>query len=186
MAKFSKMLEKNEKRLNISEFLPKEIREVKEIIKDSKTNEDIIIYKDDDYITIKKLPRIVKTKIRFLNQNMFHGQKGKEVLKIIHKKMKQKDMDTDKLDKMTPEEQLDLMISFNLDIKDYDYMGKTTAEVEKYYLIHGIDSKKHSFVDEKNKKIELTLEFWDYMPDKMISYIVSQIKLFSKGVSLGE
>jgi hypothetical protein len=165
-----KILESNEKKLYIDIFLP-----------EAEIKDDKIVKKE--YITIKKMPYAVKKKITFLATGTMSGKTGKHVLK----KMKQKGIKISDIDKMSENDQLELMESFEIDQKETENITNMTLEVTRLILEHGIDKKQHSFVDENDKPIELNYEFWEYIGStELVDYIVKEIKAFSDGYLLGE
>lgn len=172
MARIKRILESNEKKLIITDFLADEVKE---------KNEDGS-YKEE-FITIVKLSREVKTKIKFMSINTLSGQTGKN----IFKKMQDKGLNSESLEAMPNEEKAKLMLDFDFNIDDGQAMETLTVEMEKCIIEHGIHLSKHSFCDENGKAIELNYDFWNaFSNDKLLEFLISQIKLFSKGFSLGE
>lgn len=185
-----KILERNEKKLVISQFLPSECKEIKEtkVIKDEKTGEEkeIIIYEENDYITIKKIPYDIKTKMKFIAMKSFGGNASKEILK----KCRAKGIKISEIEKLNTENSDEIM-DFILDI-DYkeietNQMANATLMIEQYILDYGIDKAKHTLMDEKGEPIELNYETLNNIGNEnLIKYIIDNIKEFSKGFMLGE
>ena len=112
------------------------------------------------------------------------GEKSKTFLKVMKKKgIKTKE----DLDKLTADEQLEFMTEVKMDSRMTESIEKAENETIRYILEYGIDPKKHSFVDSKDKTIELDFNFWDClgMPN-LVDFLVREIKNFSKDIQLGE
>jgi hypothetical protein len=174
MARIGKILEKNGKKLFISQFLPDEIKE-----KDKDGN-----YKED-YITIKKLPYEIKTKIKYLSMKSFSGVTQKEILKKF-KESGYNYNDLQNLNTGDNKEVMDFMLDIDFANIETEDMAKSTLKVEKFILEYGIDPDKHSFKD-GNKKIELNYETLNAIGnEKLIKYIIDNIKVYSEGFILGK
>ena len=173
MAKISQIIEKNEKKLYITRFLPESIIEKDE-------NGEI---KDIEYITIKKIPYSIKRKIDFLSMGSLSGEMGKE----IFKKLKEKGLNYSDMQKMSEVEQAELILNMKLTNESAENMNKMTVELAQIILSNGVDKNKHTFFDDKGNPIELNYDFWETIGNEdLIKYVIKEIKSFSKGFSLGE
>lgn len=168
--RINSIIEKNEKRINIGMYIQDELKE-----KDSEGNNK------EDYVTIKKIPYTVKKKIEFLSMNSLSGHAGKAMFKY----MKTKGISN--LDGLSNSEKAEIMMDMKLSNDDMNEISKMTNETVKNYIDNGIDSLKHSFVDENDKPIDLNYSIIEKLGnDKLIDYLVNEIKNYSDGYVLGE
>jgi hypothetical protein len=66
-------------------------------------------------------------------------------------------------------------------------MVTSTRDMEKCILDFGIDPKKHSFKNSSGKKIELNYDSLNEMGnEKLIKYLLAEIRKYSKGYEPGE
>lgn len=176
MAKIQQILEKNEKRIYIDQFIPKECQERNE-------NGDLLV---KDYITIKKIPYDIKTKIKYLSMKSFGGQTSKEIIKNAKKKG-YKVEDIQNIDPKNTNAIMDFMVDIDFKSLETEEMTKGTLLIEKYILDYGVDSKKHSFKDEKDNPIELDYKTLNNIGNEnLLKYIIDNIKDFSQGFILEE
>jgi len=168
MANYSKILQRNEKKLVIGHFLPDEVKEVDE-------NGEVL---NNDFITIKKLPHSIKTKMQILATGTVDGDKQKR----MYKALKEKGLSFNDLDSLTDDEKVELFINMDVPQKDVNGLTDMTLQMQRLILEFGVDSKKHSFVDYE----ELDYDFWESMPEAMTLFVIKEIENFSKGFSLGE
>ena len=176
MARFQQILEKNEKKLIISQFLPNECKEFDE-------NGNLI---EEDYVTIKKIPYDIKTKLKFLSMKSFGGKTSKEMLKKCREKGI-KISEIDKLNTENPDEIMNFMLDIDFEKMETSQMSNATIIMEQYILDYGIYKEKHSFKDQNDKPIELNYDTLNNIGnEKLIKYIIDNIKTFSKGFMLGE
>jgi hypothetical protein len=174
MARLERILESNEKKLNISRFLPDECKE-----KDAEGN-----LKDDDYITIKKIPHDIKSKIRILSLKSFGGEASKAMLKKIKEKG-YSIKDIENIEAENIEEVTEFMLDIDYSSMETDEMSRSTLLIEQYILDYGVDKEKHSFRDFNDKPIDLNYETLNIIGNEfLIKYIVDNIKSFSKGFVL--
>lgn len=167
MAKLANIKAKSEKRLDITDYV-KDIAESPE---------------EKNFITIKKLTNIDKKKIDVMSVNTFEGKKQSELLKEFVKR----GFTQDKLEKMTPQEKLAIWVDLDMEGIDISKASECANDQERLYLECGVDEFNHSFIGEDNKPIELTFDFWNnYASEKLIKYVIDEIKYFSKSYSLGE
>ena len=169
--KVTKLLERNEKKIYIDRFLgeqePDENGSVKQV----------------DYVTIKKIPYAIKKKIEFASANTMSGKTSKHIIK----EMKKRGIKYSEIDKLTQEQQVDILTDMEIDSKTSEVLTKLTNEIAKCILNYGVDSKKHSFIDEDDNPIELNYDFFDMFGNiKLVDYLIAQIKNFSEGVYVGE
>jgi hypothetical protein len=175
MARIDKILERNEKKLVITQFISEECKEY-----DEEGNVK------EDYITIKKIPYDIKTKIKYLSMKSFGGSTSKELLKK-YKASGHKISDLENLNTEDSNEIMDFMLDIDFKNIETEDMAKSTLLIEQYIIEYGIDSKKHSFKDTKDNPIELNYETINYLGSEgLIKYILDNIKSFSKGFMLGE
>jgi len=167
-----RILEKNIKRIDISDFLSEDLRE-----------------KDDDgklkpeYVTIKKLSNTVKKKIEFLSLNSLSGQTGKAILSY----MKKKNVNPSDFDKMTGNEQAEILLDIKINTEDMKSIVEATIEVAKQTIDNGLDELDHTFTDNEGKKIKIGYDFLDALGNsQLINFLAEEIKRFAAGVFLGE
>lgn len=173
MARINKIYEKNEKKLIISQFLPDEIRD-----------------DEEDYITIRRLSHSDKLKLQLLATDTFDGQTQKN----IFQKAKEKGLTMEDIDNMPDVDKAMFFMECKLENKDKEKIGNMTIEYEKIIFNNGVDPKKHSFYNIKIVKdkeikepIELDYDFLDKLGnEKLIKFILENIKDFSKGFQLGK
>ncbi len=176
MAKIEKILEKNEKKLQISKFLDDACKEV-----DAEGN-----LKDDDFVTIRKIPYDIKIKIKYLSMKSFGGATSKELLKK-YKASGHSMNDLQNLNTENSNEIMDFMLDVDFTKLETDEMSNSTLLIEKYIIDFGVDPYKHSFIDADNKSIELNYETLNTIGNEnLVKYIIDNIKTFSKGFMLGE
>lgn len=167
MAKISKILEKNEKMLDITRFLTDEMRSL-----------------DKEYITIRKLNTEIQEKLKFsamLSSNS-------KVNKIMSDYCKEKGLKIQDMEKIKDNSEL---LSLIADIK---YSPEEIKQLEEYTIQNlktmfdcGICKNKHTFVDDDNKPVEIDYEFLISIGNKdLIEFVKNEIDSFSKGYELGE
>jgi len=166
MANINKIIESNEKKLIISDFIPDEMKDIDSSGKFL-----------EDFVTIKKISYTIKKKIDFLSTNTLSGATSK----AIFKKAKEKGVEYKDINKnLTDEEKLDIYMGLNLDSKESENMNDITLNIEKIKIEYGIDKDKHSFTDKDGKKIELNFEYLSAIGNEpLIIYIIKQIDDFS-------
>lgn len=173
MIVIDKILEKNEKKIYINDYISDEIRE-----KDENGN-----YKNDDFITIKKLDYKIKKKIEFLSLSSMSGQTGK----AIFQNLKKRGIDIGEMEKLTQMEQAEIMLDMKFTESDSNSITKMTNDIAKCIIDYGVDKHKHSFVDSNNKPIELSYEVFESIGSSLlVDFIIKEIKSFSQGFILGE
>lgn len=166
MAKIDLILEKNEKKLNISRFLGADIKE-----------------DDNDFITIKKIPVSIKNKLKFLAFNSFSGNLGK----VIFKELKDKSITFEDYEKMNKIDQAQIMMNLKLNETDAKEMGKMTNDIAMYLIEYGVHKTNHSFTSSDGKPYHIDYEFFDMLGnEKLTNFVINEIKEFSNGLCLGE
>lgn len=156
--KLTKIAERNEKKLDISEFFEK-----------------------GDFITLLKIPYSAKKKIDIMSMHTMTGKTGQ----AMYKALKKKGIDPRNMQGMTQDDQLDLMMG--LDISATEDLNKMTMDVFKMFLEYGVHPEKHSFVDQDDKPVKLDFDVWDLnMPKEFIEFAVNQVKAFNEGILPGE
>jgi len=176
MAKIEKILEKNEKRLQISNYLPEECKEL--------NSEGKLI--EEDYITIKKLPYDIKIKIKFLSMKAFNGTASKELLKKYREKG-HSISDLQNINTENREQIMDFMLDIDFKNIETEEMSDSTLSIERYIIDYGVDEDKHSFKDMEGKQIKLNFDTLNnFGNENLIKFVIDNIKSFSKGFTLGE
>jgi len=167
MAKIGTILDSNEKKIVITQFIPVECRE-----------EGV-----EDYVTIKKLPYTIKKKIETMSMNSISGQTGKELFKYL-KKTGKKPSDLASID---PMESMDIMSSIKISDEEAVSLSKTTTEIMRNTINYGVDPAKHSFRDMNDKPIVLDYDALDQIGNtSLIDCLVGLINEHSAGFILGE
>lgn len=167
MAKLANIKKAIEKKLDISDFV-REFAESPE---------------EKNWITIKKLTNLDKKKIELLSVDTIEGKKQTKLIEAMIKK----GWDLNNLDEIEPKERQKLFLQLGLEGLDLKKINETTEQMQRVILESGIDPLKHSFVGEDDQPMELTYDFWnEYVSEDCLSFVIAQIKLFSKGFSLGE
>jgi len=167
MAKINAIICSNEKKLDISDFLLPEI----------KCNEE------KDFVTIKKLPYSIKRKIEFLAMNNINSVTGK----AMYAYMKKKNIPLQNIDQLSDSQKAEIMLEINIREDEISSMVKSSIELSKIIIDNGIDPKKHSFIGDNNQTIEVNFDLLDKISnDKLIDFLVNEIKKFSEGYHLGE
>ena len=175
MARLEQILEKNEKRLVITKYLPDEC---KEFDQDGRPKEE--------FITIKKIPYDIKTKIKYISMKSFGGATSKEILKK-YKASGHSLKDLENLNTNNKNEIMDFMVDIDFKNLETEEMARSTLLVEQYLLDYGVHEAKHSFKDMNDKPIKLNYETLNTIGNEnLVKYIIDNIKDFSKGFSLGE
>jgi hypothetical protein len=175
MARIEKILEKNGKKLIVNDYLPKSW------IEQDKEGNDI-----DEYITIKKLSYDVKNKIKFYSMKTLDNKTQKKLFESMEKNgLSFEDLqkvDTDNKDAV-------MKFAKDIDLANFqtEEMVTSTLDMEKCILDYGIDPKKHSFKNSKGTKIELDYDSLNEMGnERLIKYLLSEIRTYSRGFELGE
>jgi len=167
MARLGSLLEGNEKRVDISRFIPVDCQQ-----------EGI-----QDYITIRKLPYIIRKKIETLSMNSISGQTGREMFKYLKKAGK----NLADIDKMDPLEKMEILMSAKISDDEAKLMATSTAEIVKSTINNGVDPIKHTITGSDDKPVSLDYDTLERMGNPaLIEYLVEQINQLSAGYSLGE
>jgi hypothetical protein len=175
MARIEKILEKNGKKLTVNDYLPKSW------IEQDKEGNDI-----DEYITIKKLSYEVKNKIKFFSMKTLDTNTQKKLFESMEKNGLSfndlQNVDTDNKEAV-------MKFAKDIDLSNFqtEEMVSSTLDMEKGILNYGVDPKKHSFKNSSGKKIELDYDSLNQMGnEKLIKYLLSEIRKYSRGFELGE
>jgi hypothetical protein len=172
MPKMKRINSSNEKKLDLTPYF-------KDCLEEGET---------EVYIYIKKLPYEIKRKIDFLAFETFDSKKQSEMLK----KLKENGYTLKDLN--NPKKQLGIIqataVSFQdmgLDNKSASELFDFTNKMEVIILENGVDHNKHNFKDENDTNVDLDYTFWRTIGnDELTLYVLDQIKVFSKGFSLGK
>ena len=175
MARIEKILEKNGKKLVVNDYLPKSW------IEPDKDGNDI-----EEYITIKKLSYEVKNKIKFFSMRTLNSDTQKKLFESMEKNglsfKDLQDVDTENKDAV-------MKFAKDIDLANFqtEEMVLSTLDMEKCILDFGIDPKKHSFKNSSGTKIELNYNSLNDMGnERLIKYLLKNIKEYSRGFELGE
>lgn len=162
MAKINSILTANERQLDISAYINPE---------------------EKDYITIRKLPYSIKRKIEFMAMNSLNSVTGKALFAY----MKKKGLALNKIDELTDDQRTEIMLDINIKEDEINNLISSTIELSKTIIDNGIDPDKHTFIDDNDKPLKLNFEILDSLRnDKLIDYIVDNIRKYSEGYDLGE
>lgn len=169
--KISKILEGNEKKVYIDAYLP-----------DGEVGEDGKL-KEVEFVTIKKLPFLVKKKILFLSMNSMSGKTTKHIFQA----MKKQGLKPDNMQELTDDQKYDLMLDMQIEPNAAAEMEKMTVEITKSILEHGIKESGHTLFGEDDKPIVINYDFWiEYGNTELVDFLVSEIKDFSSGILPGK
>ena len=166
MPAIGKLMQKREKRLELAEFTG-----------------------DDGYITILRLtPRDIR-KIRYLSIDSMDNQIGKQIIK----KMQLEELTNDDLEELKEDKKkaMDLLNDIDFDATHIKQMDNIANDLEDFCLEHGVHKTKHNYFDSDKAgnavQVSLTSEnMYKYFDPDTIDYIVSEIRKFSRGFSLGK
>lgn len=181
MPSIQNILNKNEKRLDITEYCKDILDEGEEFA----------------WITIKKMTKELKRKVNILSmESMSKESSTKLIEKIEEKGLTLKDIENLKeLDEEKTKKILEVYKESDINVEEQKKLDSFKNEIEKIVFESCIDSKKHNFFDKvikedkeekklKEEKVPIDLsdyKFWNNLgKDNLVNYIYNEIKSFSE------
>jgi len=163
MANLTKILNGNEKKISINNYLS--------------------ACDGEDYVTIKKLRPDLKKKISFLTMSTVE----KKTRDVIMKEAKKRGYTVQELESLPDAEKVDIFASIEFSENEQNRMEDVEKKINESIINNGLCVDKHTIRDDNGNLIKLDYELLNDLGNELlINYIIQEIKTLSEGYYLGE